>query len=95
MSCPSPCPSCHRCADVTNICHRFLDLTGPLQLGGLPTLSADFQVHNKQFVGCLRNIHIDDKFLDLNDFVWNAQTVAGCHPKRQFCVKSVCKHGGM
>lgn len=95
MSCPSPCPCCHRCADVTNICHRFLDLTGPLQLGGLPTLSADFQVHNKQFVGCLRNIHIDDKFLDLNDFVWNAQTVAGCHPKRQFCVESVCKHGGM
>lgn len=57
-----------RCAVLTETCHRFLDLTGPLQIGGLPALpaSTSFQVHSKDFVGCIADVHIDHELLDLN-----------------------------
>jgi Laminin G domain. len=55
-----------RCAIFTETCHRFLDLTGPLQIGGLPSLPTNFQVHTKDFVGCISDLYIDYKFIDLN-----------------------------
>lgn len=57
---------CYRCAVFTETCHRFLDLTGPLQIGGLPSLPTHFQVSNKDFVGCISDLYIDHKFIDLN-----------------------------
>lgn len=45
---------------------RFLDLTGPLQVGGLPNIPSSFQVKNKDFVGCISDLYIDYKFVDLN-----------------------------
>ena len=55
-----------KCAIFTETCHRFLDLTGPLQLGGLPSLPTNFQVQNKDFDGCISDLYIDHKFIDLN-----------------------------
>lgn len=55
-----------RCASLTETCHRFLDLTGPLQLGGLPSGSNNFQTKNKFFEGCISELQIDYKFIDLN-----------------------------
>lgn len=56
-----------RCEILTESCHRFLDLTGPLQIGGLPMLpdSTTFQVKSKDFIGCIADVYIDYKLLDL------------------------------
>jgi cadherin EGF LAG seven-pass G-type receptor 1 len=52
---------------LTETCHRFLDLTGPLQLGGLPVLPrTNFQVSQRSFQGCIADVYIDNKLLDLN-----------------------------
>lgn len=50
-------------------CYRFLDLTGPLQIGGLPALPSDFQIKNKDFDGCIMDLYIDHKMVDLNTYV--------------------------
>lgn len=84
-----------RCNSMTEPCHRLLDLTGPLQIGGLPYLATKFKVQNKDFVGCMRNVYIDQQFLDLNDNVWNNGTSEGCPQKKQFCSSSPCKNGGI
>ncbi|XP_046394946.1 protocadherin-like wing polarity protein stan isoform X2 [Ischnura elegans] len=84
----------NRCAAFTETCHRFLDLTGPLQLGGLPSLPAtNFQVQNKDFVGCIADLYIDHQFIDLNGFVADNGTLAGCPDKKAFCSSNPCKNG--
>ncbi|CAA9994079.1 unnamed protein product, partial [Nesidiocoris tenuis] len=55
-----------RCALVTESCHRFLDLTGPLQIGGLPPGMAHPHLTQTSFVGCIADVHVDHKLLDLN-----------------------------
>ncbi|KAJ4450280.1 hypothetical protein ANN_01700 [Periplaneta americana] len=82
-----------RCAVFTETCHRFLDLTGPLQIGGLPSLPTSFQVHTKDFVGCISDLYIDYKFIDLNSYVADNGTVAGCPEKKAFCLSNPCSHG--
>jgi cadherin EGF LAG seven-pass G-type receptor 1 len=58
------------------LCHRFLDLTGPLQLGGLPeellaaassdpSVSVPVQYHN--FTGCISDLQVDHQLVDLNE----------------------------
>ncbi|XP_013421944.1 cadherin EGF LAG seven-pass G-type receptor 2-like isoform X1 [Lingula anatina] len=82
-----------RCRDVTETCHRFLDLTGPLQIGGLPS-STDFQVRYPDFDGCVKDVYLDNKFLDLDSYVWNNGTGKGCEQKRRFCNNQRCNNGG-
>jgi cadherin EGF LAG seven-pass G-type receptor 1 len=85
-----------RCQDVTETCHRFLDLTGPFHLGGLSTpLSADHHtVLNSHFIGCIRNLYIDGQMVDLATFAWNNGTVEGCPAKAKFCLSSPCQNSG-
>lgn len=84
-----------RCDQPTETCHRFLDLTGPLQVGGLPALpTTDFQVRSKDFTGCIADLHVDHAFVDLNSFVADNGTVAGCPEKRPHCASNPCKNGG-
>ncbi|XP_074026257.1 protocadherin-like wing polarity protein stan isoform X2 [Leptinotarsa decemlineata] len=83
-----------RCASLTETCHRFLDLTGPLQLGGVPLESTVFQIQNFHYEGCISQFEIDYKFLDLNSFVTDNDTTAGCPEKRSFCSSMPCKNGG-
>lgn len=54
-----------------------MDLTGPLLLGGVPNLPEDFPVHNRQFIGCMRNLSIDNQAVDMEDFIANNGTRAG------------------
>lgn len=84
-----------RCSLVTETCHRFLDLTGPLQVGGLPSLpSANFPVRGSgQFLGCVRDLRVDHRLVDLDTFVADNGSVAGCPEKRPFCAASPCEHG--
>ncbi|XP_064483474.1 protocadherin-like wing polarity protein stan [Ornithodoros turicata] len=83
-----------RCADSMQTCYRFLDLTGPLQLGGLPDLSTHFPVSHKHFVGCISDLYVDNTLVDLNTFVANNATTRGCQEKRGFCHTQPCQNGG-
>ncbi|XP_064633793.1 cadherin EGF LAG seven-pass G-type receptor 2-like isoform X2 [Lineus longissimus] len=87
-------PMEERCAILTEFCHRYLDLTGPLQIGGLPNLETEFQVKNKEFSGCMKDFYIDDDFLDLGSYVYNNGTVEGCPQLQKFCDSSPCANGG-
>eukprot|EP00079_Xenopus_tropicalis_P015439 XP_004913058.1 PREDICTED: cadherin EGF LAG seven-pass G-type receptor 1 isoform X2 [Xenopus tropicalis] len=73
---------------------KSLDLTGPLLLGGVPNLPEDFPVQNRQFVGCMRNLTIDNKPIDMASFIANNGTLAGCAAKKNFCDTSFCQNGG-
>ncbi|XP_031351868.1 protocadherin-like wing polarity protein stan isoform X2 [Photinus pyralis] len=83
-----------RCTSLTETCHRFLDLTGPLQLGGLPALPATFQPHNHHYEGCISDFKIDYRFIDLNSYVTDNGTTAGCPEKRSYCNSRPCRNGG-
>ena len=83
-----------RCDLFIESCQRFLDLTGPLYIGGLPAPSTSFQIETHDFFGCIRNVHIDQKFLDLNNYVMEYGTAPGCPEKKNFCLSQPCKNGG-
>uniref|UniRef100_A0AAQ5YGU7 Cadherin EGF LAG seven-pass G-type receptor 1a n=1 Tax=Amphiprion ocellaris TaxID=80972 RepID=A0AAQ5YGU7_AMPOC len=74
---------------------KSLDLTGPLLLGGVPNLPEDFPVRNRDFVGCMRNLSIDSKPIDMASYVANNGTTAGCAAKKNFCTNEVCQNGGV
>ncbi|TRY55724.1 hypothetical protein DNTS_010292, partial [Danionella cerebrum] len=44
---------------------KSLDLTGPLLLGGVPRLPEEFPVRNHQFVGCMKDLKIDEEPIDM------------------------------
>lgn len=83
-----------RCAVLTETCHRFLDLTGPLQIGGLPRIPSSFQVINRDYEGCIKDFFVDHRFVDLNAFVADNGTTSGCPEKREFCGSRPCRNGG-
>jgi len=87
-----------RCRDVTETCHRFLDLTGPFQLGGLSLehhLAGRHRlIQPHSFVGCIRDLYIDGRLIDLASYVWNNGTVEGCAEKAKFCQSSPCQNSG-
>jgi hypothetical protein len=66
---------CH--PHVTFCFHRSLDLTGPLLLGGVPDLPENFPVRMRHFVGCMRNLQVDSRHIDMADFIANNGTVPG------------------
>ncbi|KAI4532450.1 hypothetical protein MG293_017715 [Ovis ammon polii] len=74
---------------------KSLDLTGPLLLGGVPNLPENFPVSHKDFVGCMRDLHIDGRRVDMASFVANNGTVAGCQAKLHFCDSGPCKNNGI
>lgn len=83
-----------RCDDRMQSCFRFLDLNGPFMVGGLPPLPTTFPISTNSFNGCIRDISIDSELLDLNDFVANNGTRAGCLEKRGFCHSFPCRNKG-
>ncbi|XP_054089368.1 protocadherin-like wing polarity protein stan isoform X2 [Zeugodacus cucurbitae] len=84
-----------RCALLTETCHRFLDLTGPLQLGGLPRIPAHFPVENQDFIGCISDLRIDERYIDLNSYVADNGTISGCPQKAPLCSSEPCFNGGV
>ncbi|XP_032898448.1 cadherin EGF LAG seven-pass G-type receptor 2 isoform X3 [Amblyraja radiata] len=73
---------------------KSLDLTGPLLLGGVPNLPEDFPLQNHEFMGCMKNLLIDNQQIDMADFIANNGTVTGCSAKWNFCDSNTCKNGG-
>lgn len=83
-----------KCSSITENCHRFLDLTGPLQLGGLPRIPAHFQIQSQDYVGCISDLQLDHKLIDMNSYVADNGTIAGCPEKRSSCsTNSPCFNG--
>ncbi|KAL7022348.1 hypothetical protein ACKWTF_012208 [Chironomus riparius] len=83
-----------KCSLFAENCHRLLDLTGPLQLGGLPRIPAHFQIQSQDYVGCISDLEIDYKFIDMNSFVADNGTVSGCPEKKSLCsTNSPCFNG--
>uniref|UniRef100_A0A671R1D6 Cadherin EGF LAG seven-pass G-type receptor 1-like n=1 Tax=Sinocyclocheilus anshuiensis TaxID=1608454 RepID=A0A671R1D6_9TELE len=72
---------------------KSLDLTGPLLLGGVPNLPEDFPIWNRDFVGCMRNLMIDSKSIDMASYIANNGTTEGCPAKKNFCYEGLCQHG--
>ena len=71
-----------------------LDLTGPLLLDGLVQLPVIFPVLYKHFTGCIRNVYIDHKFLDLSQPLYNNGTSAKCKAMGNTCAyKQPCGRG--
>ncbi|KAM6289159.1 LOW QUALITY PROTEIN: cadherin EGF LAG seven-pass G-type receptor 2-like, partial [Aegotheles albertisi] len=73
---------------------KSLDLTGPLLLGGVPTLPESFPIRSRHFVGCMRHLHIDQRPVDMGTFIANNGTLPGCPAKRPLCDTGTCHHGG-
>ncbi|XP_016011118.2 cadherin EGF LAG seven-pass G-type receptor 2 isoform X1 [Rousettus aegyptiacus] len=73
---------------------KSLDLTGPLLLGGVPDLPESFPVQTRHFVGCMRNLQVDSRHVDMADFIANNGTVPGCPAKKNVCDSSSCQNGG-
>ncbi|KAM9369337.1 LOW QUALITY PROTEIN: cadherin EGF LAG seven-pass G-type receptor 2 [Phaethornis superciliosus] len=73
---------------------KSLDLTGPLLLGGVPTLPESFPIRSRHFVGCMRHLHIDQRPVDMAAYIANNGTQPGCPAKKPLCDPSPCQHGG-
>lgn len=56
---------------------RSLDLTGPLLLGGVPNLPENFPVTHREFIGCMKDLYIDSRKIDLASYIANNGTSAG------------------
>lgn len=67
---------------------RSLDLTGPLLLGGVPKLPEDFPVRSQQYVGCMKNLRIDNQHVDMASFIANNGTLPGT-VSQNFFVRTV------
>uniref|UniRef100_A0AAG5D0U0 Protocadherin-like wing polarity protein stan n=1 Tax=Anopheles atroparvus TaxID=41427 RepID=A0AAG5D0U0_ANOAO len=83
-----------RCASLVEPCHRFFDLTGPLQVGGLPKIPANFPIKSHSFVGCISDLYIDHRYVDLGAYIADNGTVAGCPQKAASCASEPCFNGG-
>lgn len=82
-----------KCSLLTETCHRFLDLTGPLQIGGLPRIPGHFPIQSHDYIGCISDIFVDRKYVDLNSFVADNGTSAGCAAKTPSCASEPCFNG--
>lgn len=74
---------------------KFLDLIGFLFLGGVFNLLEDFLVYNWQFVGCMWNLLVDGKNVDMVGFIVNNGIWEGCVVWRNFCDGRWCQNGGI
>ncbi|GFR69625.1 cadherin EGF LAG seven-pass G-type receptor 1 [Elysia marginata] len=90
------------CSNMLNNCNRLLDVTGPLQVGGLPVLPNSDQLSNIfsrdssdiSFVGCISDLHVEHEMFDLDAAIAEHLTTPGCAAKKERCLSSPCKLGG-
>ena len=56
-------------------------------------LPVKFPVLYKHFTGCIRNVYIDHKFLDLSQPLYNNGTSAKCKAMGNTCAYKPCERG--
>ena len=83
------------CGFYSGKCTKFVDLTGPLLIGGIPKKHVKSRKFSSEsFVGCIRDLHIDRQVINMNSLVHNNGSIMGCPEKRDFCASSPCKNDG-
>lgn len=65
------------CSSAGTLCNRFLDLSGPFYIGGLPADYSDMRIGSHHFEGCIRNFEVDGKLTDMNDHIHQHGTSPG------------------
>ncbi|KRX99087.1 Cadherin EGF LAG seven-pass G-type receptor 3 [Trichinella pseudospiralis] len=82
-----------KCNDPMVPCYRFLDITSPLYLGGLPSRNRHqrFRIMPIGFVGCMSHLYIDHKMINLNHYISNQMTVPGCAAMTKNCRRNPCQ----
>ncbi|RXG51616.1 Protocadherin-like wing polarity protein stan [Armadillidium vulgare] len=53
-----------------------------------------YQVQNQHYQGCIKDLYVDHKFINMNSYVANNGTQPGCHEKNFFCRSHPCQNGG-
>ena len=62
-------------------------------LGGMLPSPVNERIPCRNFTGCIKNVYIDHKFLDLNNPLYNNGTTAKCPEMRDHCASKPCKKG--
>lgn len=80
--------------------YSFLDLGLPLWLGGVPAefpLSSLHQISSRGVTGCIGNVHINGRLLDLNSHLAESNSQSGCGQIDDVCRVSngLCGKGGV
>jgi len=88
----------NNCGSFLNHCSKYLDLTAPLMLGGLPpTTAGRREIEAREFEGCVRALQVDGHPAKWGDVVLNNGSIHGCPEKRGFCEAAgdaKCTNGG-
>ena len=58
--------------------NRFLDVNTPLLVGSIPANQEEERVLSREFIGCIRDVRIDNKVLDFADSLTESGTEPGC-----------------
>ncbi|KHJ46416.1 laminin G domain protein, partial [Trichuris suis] len=84
-----------KCDDRAISCYRFLDLSSPLYVGGLPQRNKQkrFRLTTPGFSGCISDLHIDHNLVDMDRYVDNHMTIAGCSGMKMYCQENPCLNG--
>ncbi|XP_033643448.1 protocadherin-like wing polarity protein stan [Asterias rubens] len=56
----------------------FLDVNTPLLVGSIPANQEETRILSRNFIGCIREVRIDNKILDLADSLTDFGTEPGC-----------------
>ncbi|XP_022094919.1 protocadherin-like wing polarity protein stan [Acanthaster planci] len=56
----------------------FLDVNTPLLVGSIPANQEEERILSREFIGCIRDVRIDNKVLDFADSLTDSGTEPGC-----------------
>eukprot|EP00118_Oscarella_pearsei_P004025 m.16707 g.16707 ORF g.16707 m.16707 type:complete len:3154 (+) comp27089_c0_seq1:214-9675(+) len=73
---------------------KSLDLDGPLYFAGVENIDFRYPTSSLNFSGCMRNIEVNGKLLDLASARKSINTLNSCPPKSRFCDSNPCLEGG-
>lgn len=90
----NPDQSLLKCGSFLNHCPKFLDLNGPLMMGGLP-LWISSKTSTIFFNGCIRDIFIDDVPVPMDSALLGQRVSKGCLQKKDFCASNPCQNEGV
>ncbi|KAL1376809.1 hypothetical protein pipiens_004292 [Culex pipiens pipiens] len=51
-------------------------------------------IHSHDFIGCIKDVYLDHRYVDLNSYIADNGTIAGCPQKSASCSSEPCFNGG-
>lgn len=58
--------------------NRFLDVNTPLLVGSLPAQQQETRILNEDFIGCIKDVMINNRMLDFAESLFDHNTEPGC-----------------